>query len=283
MDVKKKHNEDGDEVVKLLKDLPRVKASADFEGRLQRKIVSSKKQSERKNLFDVLFFPRRVPVFVTSILALIAVSVISYYVFLKSRDESVMKDSQPQTITESREPEQFRQTENSGTNAVQTEITEKPIGLEKKIEVPTTRDKTISPKNEEAIIEEETTREMIATPSEESAESDVRFAVPQQDDAGKEIQVQELPVIKGVEQKTKFNAVQQEQKQKIQPLQDIQTLQKMAEPRQMFEMSAAPQKLRGGRMSDSTGVADSLRQDSIKKALQKQLLQQKSKIKPNDR
>ncbi|TAK55369.1 MAG: hypothetical protein EPO24_12200 [Bacteroidetes bacterium] len=93
------HNrEPENEVGKLLRQLPNVNASSDFEAKLQRRIDSEASKQERKKLFGFFIFPQRVPVLVTSIVALMAVSVISYYLFLKSKpstSEQFNKVSQP--------------------------------------------------------------------------------------------------------------------------------------------------------------------------------------------
>ncbi|MBI4546337.1 MAG: hypothetical protein HY707_00020 [Ignavibacteriae bacterium] len=66
---------------KLLKGLPKVKASEDFEARLQRRITS---EESRRPILGRVFAPRRIPVFAYSLVTIVAVCLISYYVFFRT-------------------------------------------------------------------------------------------------------------------------------------------------------------------------------------------------------
>jgi hypothetical protein len=71
------HDSDGhDALRKLLKELPRVEASADFESRLARRIRESEPAPATRRRFAV-------PVFATSLLAILVAGVISYYTFFR--------------------------------------------------------------------------------------------------------------------------------------------------------------------------------------------------------
>lgn len=77
------NDEEKNPVRKLLKDLPEMKASPDFEQRLQRRIVQEETAKEVR-ILGKLFRPRYVPVFSYSLVALVAVGVVSYYVFMRT-------------------------------------------------------------------------------------------------------------------------------------------------------------------------------------------------------
>ncbi|MBI5214937.1 MAG: hypothetical protein HY960_04235 [Ignavibacteriae bacterium] len=283
MDEKKKHIKDESSVSKLLKDLPRVKASPDFEARLHRRIVSSKEESERKSLFDILFFPRRVPVFATSILALLAVSVISYVVFMKNRDESASTTPQHPTIAESSEPQPPNQADG---RAVEQESNQ----LETSQDILVRKDEEIKSKKETVFpalkLQEKATQvapEVAGRSREPNIESDEQAAVSVQDNAEKGVVAQEELEKKAVQQNIEMQAAEPAQEIQMKMTQPLQQLQKMKNTTEKFpltEFAAEPQKVKGGRSRDSIRIADSLRIDSIQKALQKKLLQQKQKIKP---
>lgn len=80
-DTKNQHNDEHDPVRKLLKQLPPVKASSDFEQRLQRRISSGEVKSESEGFIDKLFRPSRLPAFVYSLATVIVLGTIAYYAF----------------------------------------------------------------------------------------------------------------------------------------------------------------------------------------------------------
>jgi hypothetical protein len=272
MNDDKKHNEQ-DEISRRLKDLPRVKASPDFEARLQRKIASSGKERERKSLFDVLFFPRRVPVFATSILALFAVSVISYYVFVKSSDESSVRIPSPPTIAERSEPQQSNQT---GSGTMDDKATLQDVSVQKK-ETSSMKEGTVTTSSRLQAKPEKVDDEEMARTREPNIELEEQATVSVQADAEQGIAVQQKSEPKDVQQNIEMKAAEPAQEIQQKMAQPLQQLQKMKSTQEKFSISefSAAQKMRAGKIPDSVRIADSLRQDSIKKALQKQLLQKK--------
>jgi hypothetical protein len=86
-------------VRRLLKELPAVKASPDFEQRLLRRIKegapAAAPDAPKRRLLAV-------PVFAYSLLTLLLVGVISYYTFYRSSDAPVMRDSAPREPAERR-------------------------------------------------------------------------------------------------------------------------------------------------------------------------------------
>ncbi len=99
MELNNKHSEQEEKLGSLLRKLPKVDASADFEAGLQRKLSARTKPSREMGFLSTFLFSQRVPVFVTSILALFAVSVISYYLFINTKSnvtDQRMVISQPE-------------------------------------------------------------------------------------------------------------------------------------------------------------------------------------------
>jgi hypothetical protein len=78
------HNDDPHPVRKLLKRLPKVEASADFEQRLQRRIAEEGKKSAMPGRWKELLLPKRIPVFAYSLVTLVVVGVVSYYSIFRS-------------------------------------------------------------------------------------------------------------------------------------------------------------------------------------------------------
>jgi len=91
------------------------------------------------------------------------------------------------------------------------------------------------------------------------------------------IAVQQKSEPKDVQQNIEMKAAEPAQEIQQKMAQPLQQLQKMKSTQEKFSISefSAAQKMRAGKIPDSVRIADSLRQDSIKKALQKQLLQKK--------
>jgi len=94
-----------DPVRRVLKNLPPVKATPDFEARLQRRL--SEPERPREYAWWNFIFPARIPAFGYSLLALAAVGIVSYYMFWRS-------GIAPMTIRESAPP--------AGAGADQTPI-----------------------------------------------------------------------------------------------------------------------------------------------------------------
>jgi hypothetical protein len=94
-----------DRVRKLLKDLPPVSASPDFEARLRRRISEPERARVEAGWMERFFGARRIPAFAYSLVALLSVGVISYYMF---RHEDVapkmeFKDASPPVIMKDNE------------------------------------------------------------------------------------------------------------------------------------------------------------------------------------
>ena len=76
-DIDNENEQRTERLKKILKGLPEVQASSDFEARLQRRISA---EEHAPGLWERIFAPRRVPVFAYSLATIIAVGLISYYV-----------------------------------------------------------------------------------------------------------------------------------------------------------------------------------------------------------
>src|SRR5438552_3171161 len=74
-----------DPVRRALKNLPPVNAAPDFESRLQRRLGEpERRESDSRWWWQRIFTPARVPAFGYSLMALVAVGFVSYYVFWRS-------------------------------------------------------------------------------------------------------------------------------------------------------------------------------------------------------
>ena len=112
------NNEQHHPVRKLLKKLPEVQASDDFEARLHRRIAEEK-TLEKNGFSEKVFQPRRVPVFAYSLVALVAVGIVAYSVFLRT-DGTPPTPIQEKSVSSSKESaKQYREeAENAPTPAV---------------------------------------------------------------------------------------------------------------------------------------------------------------------
>ncbi|MBI3189140.1 MAG: hypothetical protein HYZ33_00680 [Ignavibacteriales bacterium] len=278
MNGENQHIDGQEEVSKVLKELPRVNASPDFEARLQRKITEPFRKPERKRLFDFLFFPQRVPVFATSILALMAVSVISYYIFVKSGGE-------PQVQMSKQEVEQIPAQSEINQENKSLSPTEISSTISEQKAEPQRTEKHQTQKSSKPVLHEETSVADKATV--ESKENEV--SVQEQDAVAGEanleqaVQVPKETQMQQEAQKMETKSLQQigeTRREMIQPMQQFQSVPRASEKMMMQEFSVSSPKMKKSIFSDSSRIADSLRQDSLKKA-QFKLLQQKQKIKPN--
>lgn len=75
------HEEEREPVRKILRSLPEVKASDDFELQLQRRLAH---EGESKSLWSILFTPKRIPAFALSLMAAVTAGVVVYYTVLRT-------------------------------------------------------------------------------------------------------------------------------------------------------------------------------------------------------
>ncbi|HEY6191135.1 MAG TPA: hypothetical protein VI215_02280 [Bacteroidota bacterium] len=73
-----------DRIKRALKNLPPVKAAPDFEARLQRRLDEPERREANARWWQKIFTPERVPAFGYSLMALVAVGFVSYYMFWRS-------------------------------------------------------------------------------------------------------------------------------------------------------------------------------------------------------
>lgn len=71
-------------VRKLLKSLPRVVARDDFEARLQRRIAEEERRKDKSGIFAWLPGIRRIPVFAYSVISVMVVGVVSYFLLMRT-------------------------------------------------------------------------------------------------------------------------------------------------------------------------------------------------------
>ncbi|GEM_PF-5576347 len=84
MDELNTHDDDNANVRKSLNESRRVKASADFEARLQRRIAAAAAVPWHRRLWEKLRMQNRIPAFAYSLATVVVLSVASYYVFFRS-------------------------------------------------------------------------------------------------------------------------------------------------------------------------------------------------------
>src|ERR1051325_3445927 len=84
MNEPKEHPEDQNSIRKLLKELPKVEASADFEKRLEQRIAGDPALGSQPGWFGNLLGSHRIPAFGYSLATLVLVGVVSYYAFFRS-------------------------------------------------------------------------------------------------------------------------------------------------------------------------------------------------------
>ena len=101
------NNEQHHPVRRLLKKLPEVKASDDFEARLHRRIADGK-TVEKSGFFEKLFQPQRVPVFAYSLVALVAVGIVAYAVFLRTGSAPPVPMQEQSMPSSNESTEQYR-------------------------------------------------------------------------------------------------------------------------------------------------------------------------------
>jgi hypothetical protein len=73
-----------DPIRRALKQLPPVKAAPDFEARLHRRLGETERPEEDVRWWQRIFTPARIPAFGYSLMALVAVGFVSYYLFWHS-------------------------------------------------------------------------------------------------------------------------------------------------------------------------------------------------------
>ena len=102
-------NGNGHPIRKILRSLPKVKASPDFESRLLERLNPD---TTRARFPAILFHLRRIPAFAYSFVALIAVGLISYYIFFRTgqvppelrQDDSPNREENQTKAQEMRKP-----------------------------------------------------------------------------------------------------------------------------------------------------------------------------------
>lgn len=79
MENTEEHNDNQENIRRLLKELPKVQASPDFEQRLQRRIS----HETTPGWLERFFRPARIPAFAYSLTTVVVVGIISYYAFFR--------------------------------------------------------------------------------------------------------------------------------------------------------------------------------------------------------
>ncbi len=78
------NDERGHPVRRLLKSLPQVESTEDFEARLQRRIAEEEGREDTSGIFAWLAGIRRIPVFAYSMISVIVVGVVSYFLLIRT-------------------------------------------------------------------------------------------------------------------------------------------------------------------------------------------------------
>ena len=243
------HNEEeSHSVKKLLNALPKVHVSDDFEQRLQRKLTQEESQTAADGKFAI---SRLVPTFAYSLMALLAVGVVSYYVFMKTGANS------PATtpVTESHSPAESGKSEAAGKRQEQILRNEPAASNDAPQNVVITKPgRLVEPKSESIAKKiERKDQDQKETNVDESnqiksAQSEAAGAADKANPVQEETTIQQAPSVKPSANSTvPAFAVPSVQSQGVMPMQKL-------------------------------SVTDSLRKDSLQKA-QQQILQQKAKSK----
>ncbi len=304
MDLKNNHTEQDDNLGKILKKLPKVDASPDFDARLQRKLTEQPTSKRGWSLFDSFIFSQRVPVFVSSALALIAVSVISYYLFVDNKSKSnipeqhgVISEPQQSIASAQKEPdvtvnEAFK-TEGKLNSKVSEDKVSKSINNRGAVSnKPAGRmEMNVSKKKESPQLDAEPADQRSKDLLQESKEETVQPMMEMNASSPSTVpQTHELQLVQPTSEEQQ-QAVQQ--KMQIAPELDVRgkSIQEKSSGAPSIEtliQKAAPvdpRLLRGGRSgvrnamsafstSNDTSKADSLRRDSLK-AIEKQAKKRK--------
>lgn len=69
---------------RLLKGLRRIKAPADFEFRLQRRLVDERRKSRVRSVGSLAAMPLRIPIYAASLIAIVGVSFLAYYALIRT-------------------------------------------------------------------------------------------------------------------------------------------------------------------------------------------------------
>lgn len=141
MDDPKKHTEDDETLRRRLKESQHVKASPDFEARLQRRLNEARKVSSLQALLEKLGMQPRFPAYGYSIVTVLLVSVVSYYVFFRSgiapRQESPLPVVAEKSVPSAKAPENVEELdrlqvkkESDASNALngKAKRAEEPVG-----------------------------------------------------------------------------------------------------------------------------------------------------------
>lgn len=105
------YEEERNPIRKVLKSLPKVHASDDFELRLKRRLNQG--EFEKTSLSDILFSPKRVPAYSLSLIAIVMTSVIIYYSIIRTgvapddgfpKPKEMMREKQPETLSVTQSP-----------------------------------------------------------------------------------------------------------------------------------------------------------------------------------
>lgn len=237
-----KHNDD-EEVKKLLRALPKVQASNDFDVRLQKKIAQGR--SKKRVIEYILSHP--VPSFAYSLLVVVMLASVWYYAYV-----SYFKESVPEVVEPTEHQERWRG--------------QQPDTLRGKLEGgdAVERQGELSGRSS---LQDEVQDDVSSVTSATGANADVKMKAPSHDQSSEKVDVHVT---------TKDEELQFRQKE-AEKIIGVQPLMKGVEPQTVPEFPVSMGAKTG--VQDSSALQDSLLQDSLRqvKQFKKKIQQQKAK------
>ncbi|HZY09757.1 MAG TPA: hypothetical protein VFF29_01255 [Bacteroidota bacterium] len=296
MDEKNQINPKDDHFLhRLMKSLPRVKASPDFEARLQRRILEESKSRGIFGLFTKTSSLMRLPAFAYSLIALISVGLGSYYIYLRVGVSPIVpSESIPSNQQYENETKQKSTGGQSGIDRsdARSESTPKDQ-LSRRIDAPVTAGKQSAVSDETK--KPQTDDQLSIPPTEqfqelEKAKSDYPKKIREQNlepasvsRSQKEAVVQEpTQEIKLMDKLESGQGIEAQQFQKVQvdrvSKDRDRTMAPLQSPEGGYRIRAGASTIQSQYQRDSAILADSIKQDSLMR-LQKKLQLQRQQLK----
>lgn len=297
MDEKNQFSPDDDDSLRrLMKNLPRVKAAADFEARLQHRILE---EDERHGILGFLKSPfpsKRIPAFAYSLIALISVGIVSYYIYLRVGVSPIVPtESIPLN-------QQYENGKMQGDTGGQSGIHRSDVSGEStpKDEVPKREDVRISDEKQADVSDEAkilpTEEQMSSPPAEQSQDlekanldypvdalqqklEEASISRSQKEGLGTPKPSQEIKLMDKLESGQGIEAQQFQKVQVDRASKDRdRTMAPLQSPEGGFRVRAGESTIQSQYQIDSAILADSIKQDSLVR-LQKKLQLQRQQLK----
>ncbi|MBI1805438.1 MAG: hypothetical protein HYR76_00110 [Ignavibacteria bacterium] len=260
------HSDEGDDKLrKVLRDVPTVNASPDFEERLQRRINEGGSGKKVTSIFGQLLAPRRIPVFAYSLLTVIVVGVFSYYMFFRTNVTSVDQIRQIPSVDEKAKPTvpavpQLQQGIDESHSTGQVIFKDKELEYKPDLAIPLKTQSKVSQEYKRKIDQPVEERDEAERPEDKRMKTEAQQAAPMREEVSGS-QVEKAAPTQMLQQTGAQDITVPMKKQHVQ--------------QRTYNYSVQSQ--------HSSALSDSLRKDSLQRVQREvQMLQQKAKVKKPD-